>query len=99
MSSIASATASALQGIQACLRRMDKAAAVISGSGADVAAAPDATSPGGVPTDAPAAADVPGAMVDILIAQRAFSAQLRVLEAAGQMADEAVHLGESAQGR
>ena len=86
------ATASALQGLQACLRRMDRDAAIVARSGLEIA------SPSGPPvpvSPGPGEPDLTGAMVDLLVVHRAFSAQLRVLETADEMSGEATRLGES----
>jgi len=99
MSLVVSATASAVQGIQACMRRLDRAASVIAGGGgAPAAGAGSISAPATAPAGTSPESDIAGAMVDVLTAQRAFSAQLRVLRAAGRMADEAVRLGERAGG-
>ncbi len=94
-----SATRAALLGMQASLRKFEQAAAVVSRAGLDTGRPPD----GAVPSDQ--AADAPGfvpatseddfldAMVNMMVAQRAFSAQLRVLETADDMTREAVGLG------
>jgi hypothetical protein len=88
-----SALSSALGGIMASMRRFDRAAAVVVTAGlrGTSPARGAAGAPAGPAADG-AASDVPGAMVDMLMAQRAFSAQLRVLRAADEMAREAVDL-------
>ena len=90
-----SAQSSALGGMMTSMRRMDRAAAAIATAGLPEApAAPgDASAPAG-PAANGAACDLPGAMMDVLVAQRAFSAQLRVLRAADEMIRETVDLPE-----
>ncbi len=83
------ATASARLGLQRSVQRLDAAADRIARSGLETAA------PGGADAE-PAASgvDLAGASVDVLLAQRAFAAQLRVLEAAAAMAGEATRIGQ-----
>jgi flagellar hook protein FlgE len=93
--SVPSATSSALAGIRNSLRRMDRAAAVISGAGVtpeEVSPTASGVAPG---SSTSAEMDLAGSMVDLLMAQRAFSAQLRVLETARQTADEALTRGSN----
>lgn len=96
-----SATRAALLGMQASLRKFEHAADVVSRAGLDddtsTGAAPandeTAAAPGFVP--ATGGDDFLDAMVDMMVAQRAFSAQLRVLETANDMTKEAIELGGS----
>lgn len=91
-----SALSSARMGIQASMARMDRAAGKIARFALDVSAdvpAPmqgaSAASDAAVPED-----DLAGAMVDMIIAQRSFAAQLRVLETADEMSGEAINIGQ-----
>lgn len=91
------ALSSARMGIQWSLQRLGDAASRIARAGLEVA-------PSGGPPSAPPAADptpggevdLPDALVDMLIAQRAFSANLRVIETADEMSKEIVNLGRGA---
>lgn len=93
-----SATRAALLGMQASLRKLDQAAEVISRAGLELDVNPPADTNG--PADSTDSGLVPatsdddflGAMVDMMVAQRAYSAQLRVLEAADDMTREAIDL-------
>jgi hypothetical protein len=88
-----SAISSAVQGLMNSTRRMDRAAVSISRSGlpeAPVGPNDPVTTPG--PADGADTTDLAGAMVDMLMAQRAFSAQLRVLKTADEMSRETVDL-------
>ena len=88
-----SAASSALGGIMNSLRRMDRAAAVVARAGLPQASpAPGGESAPASPAADGSACDLPGAMVDMLMAQRAFSAQLRVLGTADEMTREVVDL-------
>lgn len=89
-SSFPPATTSARLGMQRDVRRLDEAAGRIARFGLETSPAGDG--PDAVP---PAGDDLAGAMVDVLVAQRAFMAQLRSLEAASAMSEEAVRLGQS----
>lgn len=93
-----SAASSARYGLQLSLRRVDRAAGVIARAGLDVtppaAAGPPPADP--LAADADSAGydlDLAGAMVDMMIAQRAYSLNLRVLETANEMSKEIVNLG------
>jgi hypothetical protein len=95
---ISSASSSAIQGMQASLRKLDRAAATISRIGLD--AEPGApASPDEPPlvlnvrSPAEAESDLPAAMIDMMTAQRAYSLNLRVLETANEMAKESIDLG------
>ncbi len=97
------ATSSARLGLQWSLDRFARAASRIARAGlADplAAPAPGAAPPAGAaaPADARDDVDLAGSMVDVLLAQRAFAANLRVLEAAGDMAREATRLGRRGTG-
>ncbi|MEP6571650.1 MAG: flagellar basal body rod C-terminal domain-containing protein [Gemmatimonadota bacterium] len=85
------AMSSALSGMRYYSDQVDRAAAQIAAAGIDQ---PQNAGPGAAPGGPPvAAADVPDlgeAMVTMMIAQRAFSAQLRVLQTADQMMGEVV---------
>jgi flagellar basal body rod protein FlgG len=88
-----SALSSALHGITSSLRRMDRAANSIARSGlSDVPVGPNAPAASPGPPEGAEATDLPGAMVDMLMAQRAFSAQLRVLRTAEEMSRETTGL-------
>ena len=89
-----SAFSAARLGIQWSLQRLDAAAGRIARAGlADVPPTPPPAAdpePGAV---AESPVDLPREMVEVLLAQRAFSANLRVLETAGEMSKEIVNLG------
>lgn len=89
-SSISSAMSSARLGMQRDVRRLDEAAGRIARFGLETG--PEGAAPDAAP---PAGDDLAGAMVDVLLAQRAFMAQLRTLETAAAMDEEAVRLGQS----
>jgi hypothetical protein len=88
---ISSALSSALAGIRYQEYLMDRAARAIAGIGPV-----EDTPPSLDPTPQPAASDppmdLPEAMVTMLIAQRAFAAQLRVVRTAEDMARETLRL-------
>lgn len=94
-----SATRAALLGMQASLRKLDQAADVISRAGLELdvnppaadAAASDAPADSGL-VPATSDDDFLDAMVNMMVAQRAFSAQLRVFETADEMSGEAIDL-------
>jgi flagellar basal body rod protein FlgC len=69
---------------------MELAAARLAGVGSPDSSAADSTGSGSTSAVADAYA---GPMVDVMMAQRAFSAQLRVLKAGDEMSQEAVSLG------
>ena len=92
ISSTPSATSSALQGIRTYSLRAAKAAEKIARAGLNDAPAAPSDEPAPVNAEPQGDADLPAAMIDLMIAQRAFSAQLRVLEAAAEMAQETVNL-------
>jgi hypothetical protein len=90
MNVTAPALTSALTALRYYSGQVDRAAAQIANAGLDVVPAPTAGTP---PSPLVPAADVPdlgAAMVSMMIAQRAFSAQLRVIETADQMLSEVV---------
>jgi hypothetical protein len=95
MSFSVSSLSSISHALQASLLRMRRdAAAIASVPSLDAASAPAAAA------QAPAAAsdptgdgDTTGAMVDLLVVQRAFAAQLRVLQVADRMAKDAIDIG------
>lgn len=85
---------SALNALKQYSRQVDQAASRI--AEVDVfpvpnAQAPERTSP--TPTQAVASADLGGAMVDMMVAQRAFAAQIRVLKSSDDMLRNTVDLG------
>jgi flagellar basal body rod protein FlgC len=82
----------ALNALKTYTRRVDTDAQSIA---ADGLYDPQGESTGSAGTPAPPAAgtqDLAGAMTDMLIAQRLFAAQLRVLQAADQMQQDTVNL-------
>jgi len=88
-----SAISSAVQGIMNSMRRMERAAVSISRSGlSDARVGPNDPAATAGPAQGTESTDLAGAMVDMLMAQRAFSAQLRVLKTADEMSREAVDL-------
>ena len=94
MSMTATAISSALSALRMYSRQVDRAAESIARIGLfDPAADPAAGAAVPVPLSGVAtgdAADLAGAMTDMMIAQRAFSAQLRVLRTADDMLQESV---------
>lgn len=92
-----SALSSAMAGLQRHARAVDRAAGTIARAGLEPASpAPGASSPATPGASAPPADELAGAMVDMLVAQRMFSAQLRVIRTADEMMQEAVELPRSA---
>lgn len=88
------AMANALNALRLYSRRVDEAASRISSVGL-FAVPPEQTGDPAPPTPAPAApepADLGDAMVDMMVAQRAFAAQLRVLRTADEMMRDTVYL-------
>jgi Flagellar basal body rod FlgEFG protein C-terminal len=87
------AIATALNAMRLYTRQVDRAAEQIAAAGltdvtTDSASEPEPTAaPGGPAADG---TDLSGAMVNMLIAQRAFSAQLRVLRTADEMLRDTV---------
>lgn len=95
MSVSGTAISSALNALRMYSRRVDRAAETIAAAGlVDVTAPPADPDAGGGPTTPPPAPgpvmDLAGAMTDMMIAQRAFSAQLRVLRTADEMLRDTV---------
>ncbi len=96
MSGTSSAISSALGALHVYSRRVDQAAARIATAGLDLES-PDSANPSAGPAaataSAPAAdlADLSTAMTSMMIAQRAFSAQLRVLRTADEMLQDTVN--------
>lgn len=94
-----SAISNALDALRYYSGRVDASARTIARAGLRSAADPAApASAAPAPPAGPAAGldagdiDLAGAMTDMLLAQRAFSAQLRVLETASEMSREVVDL-------
>ena len=88
MSGLLSAISAARNGLMVSTQRVERAARVIASAGLEPAAsAPPASGP------MAAAVDRTDAMTTMLLAQRAFSAQLRVIETADAMLEESVRLG------
>lgn len=89
------AMANALNALRLYSRRVDEAASRIASVGL-FAAPPDQTQdpdPAPSPPTAPAEpVDLADAMVDMMVAQRAFAAQLRVLRTADEMIKDTVYL-------
>ena len=98
MNPVGSAVSSALDGLRKAVERVNRDAGVIASSGLDVAPAPaPPVDPAGrvpvypQPSSTP---DFDAAMVHLIVAQRAFTAQRRTLETAEAMAGEAIRLGD-----
>ena len=89
------ALTSALNALQSYTRRVDQAAAKIARAGLDTAAAAPADPSAPTGDTATDAVDLTEAMTSMRIAQRAFSAQLRVIETADEMMRESIDLGRS----
>jgi hypothetical protein len=87
---------SALNGLRLYSRRVDQAAERIASAGLfsipDDTAAPPETPPGPATPTAADPGDLGDAMVSMMVAQRAFAAQIRVLKTADQMRREVVDL-------
>lgn len=92
MTVLPSASASALQGIRVSLERLDRAARVIAASGLDDPAPDAATADPAGPAAGVDSLDLTGAVLDMMLAQRAFSANLRVFETADAMTREVISL-------
>lgn len=92
MFGLVSAIRSAQLGMERSTQRVERAAQVIASAGLERADAPGA--PASPPAGAAEVADLSEAMTSMLIAQRAFSAQLRVIETADAMLEESVRLGD-----
>ena len=95
MSVSGSAISAALSALHQYSRRVDQAAARIATAGLGPLSTDPAEPPtGGVPAGPPAAAgdlaDLTSAMTSMMIAQRAFTAQLQVLRTADDMLQETV---------
>ncbi|MEO8636470.1 MAG: flagellar basal body rod C-terminal domain-containing protein [Gemmatimonadales bacterium] len=94
MSISPSAVSSALSALKMYSRQVDRAAESIASVGlVDLAADPASGNGAPLPSMSVAygdSADLAGAMTDMMIAQRAFSAQLRVLRTADEMLKESV---------
>lgn len=99
MQAIPSAMQSALSGLQRYSQQVDRAAERISrGFELDVSARDPVNAAPGDPLSTAQAGREPDyldAVVDMMTAQRAFSAQLRVIETADQMALETMNLERS----
>ena len=87
------AMANALNALRLYSRRVDQAAARIASVGLFSPPSEQAQEPEPVTTPPTAEpADLGDAMVDMMVAQRAFAAQLRVLKTADEMLKDTVHL-------
>ena len=88
-----SGLSSALAGIKTCMRRLDQAADVVAQT---TPGGPAATPHGPAGEEDPVAraeaTGLVGAMADVLIAQRAFSAQMHLMRTARAMAQDAEQL-------
>ena len=85
---------SALQGLRASSARVARAAQSIAASGLPFPPADTGDGTAAPPEQQTDTAGLADAEVTMLMAQRSFSAQLRVLEAAGEIMSEAERLGE-----
>ena len=94
MSVSPSALSSALSALKSYTRQLDRAAESIAGIGlTDLCTTPSCGDGAPLPSPAAAtgdAADLAGAMTNMMIAQRAFSAQLHVLRTADDMLKETI---------
>jgi hypothetical protein len=95
MSFTLSSIASNLNAIQSNLRRMERDAKIIARPVLFDEPAPATGMPALDPAAGPATDDLAGAMVDMLIAQRAVQAQLRVLEVADAMSGAVLDIGRA----
>ena len=97
MSLVIPALAAARAGLQGALSRIDRAASVISRAGLESSSTTPlpATNADGSAAPTPHAdpeMDVAGAMVDMLIAQRAFAEQLRVMQMVDQTMQDTIRM-------
>jgi hypothetical protein len=88
------AMANALNALRLYSRRVDEAASRIASVGlfAVPSEPTDDPAPATTPTATTEPVDLGDAMVDIMVAQRAFAAQLRVLKTADEMLKDTVYL-------
>jgi len=87
------ALSSALQGLRSSIRRIDRAAADVARAGLPVADEATAEAPLQLPPNVPAPGqpiDLADSMTEILLAQRGYFAQLRLIEASRRMEQEAL---------
>jgi hypothetical protein len=97
MHSIAAMLTTAANAMRVQMARAERAAHLIARGGLNgpAPAEPDAgAGDAPAPVAPPQEADTLDATVDLLLAQRAFAAQVRVIETADAVATEAVRLGE-----
>ncbi len=89
------ALSSALQGLRSSQRRFDRAAEAVARAAIPVPPEPpeDPSSPQPAMPEPGQPTDLTGSMTDILMAQRGYFAQLRLIEAAQKMHKEAIDLG------
>jgi hypothetical protein len=91
MSVSGTAITTALSALKMYSRRVDRSAEQIASVGLDLPTdAGDSAGMPGLPSTSGPAVDLTDAMTSMLIAQRAFSAQLRVLKTADEMLKESV---------
>lgn len=88
------AMANALNALRLYSRRVDEAASRIASVGlfAVPSEPTDDPVPAATPTATAEPVDLGGPMIDIMVAQRAFAAQLRVLKTADEMLKDTVYL-------
>ncbi len=86
------AMVSALNALRLYSRRVDQAAERIASAGLVTIPEEPAPAPGATPSAPIEPVDLGGAMVDMMVAQRAFAAQLKVIKSADQMLRELVDL-------
>lgn len=92
-----SAMRSALEGLQRAQDRLARDAQYVANA-SDMDPEAEASAPATDTTGESAPQDMTGAMVDILIAQRAFAAQLRVVKTADAMTGEVLDLTKRERG-
>jgi len=97
MSLVIPALAAARAGLQGALSRIDRAASVISRAGLESTSTPPAPGSNADGTASPAPhgdpeMDIAGAMVDMMLAQRAFAEQLRVMQTIDQTMQDTVRM-------
>lgn len=90
-----SAMVSALNGLRLYSRRVDQAAERIASAGMfsiPTEPSPEPETPAAPPASSGESADLADAMVNMMVAQRAFAAQIRTIKTADQMQEELLRL-------
>ena len=85
MSSPISGLSSAVSALNLTSLRMERAASTVASAGLPTSSAAPSIPVSSTPAPAPVSSDLVGAEIDVMMAQRAFSAELRVVEAQARM--------------